>query len=141
MKQALSILVICVICFCCKKHASSALTINWPCDITMDSTALANGILGSWNWTKSTGQDGKIHPADKNIKVTFNTNATYTVKENATIITQGTWKVEAASSSQWQLNLSEPNQYLRGWASVCQNQIAFLDGYIDGPDNYFEKGD
>ena len=127
-----------LILFSCKKHAADANPF-WPCDIyNSDSTYIATKIVGSWKWTKYSCSTGNLMTADKNIRVTFNSNATFTVLENSSVIVQGTWSLKSAASNEWQLNLTGPSEYLKGFIMFCNNQVAFIDSYVDGCNHYFE---
>ena len=94
MKNVLLLITICLIILSCKKNNDRVL---WECTNPgfSDSATISNKIIGSWLWTKQLCGDGagSILIANKNIKITFNTNATFTVYENFTILTQGNWSL------------------------------------------------
>jgi hypothetical protein len=54
-----------------------------------DSTAIAAKLIGSWTWKKqSIANTNKFRNADKNIKVTFNADATFSMTENSNVVLQ-----------------------------------------------------
>ena len=140
MKFYFLILTICLIAFSCKRTKQDLIC---ECDNAafLDSTAISNKIPGAWLWTKKRCWDGngKILFANKNVKVNFNTNRTFTVAENGSIITIGNWDLIFVDTYIWGLKLSAPSEYLYGRISFCNNQVMFNDSYIDGCDNVFSK--
>ncbi len=141
MRHIFLSLTICFILFSCKKDI---LDINsfWQCNSSqnLDSTAISNKIVGSWTWAKqSCFWTGKTKTADKKIKVTFNSNATFTILKNSSIITQGNWKLNTIDSNMWGLDLTPSSDYLYGRILFCNDQVLFNDSYRDGCDNLFEK--
>ena len=126
----------------CKKEK---LDINsfWQCNQSqnLDTTAISSKLFGSWNWSKQICGDGagKVKNADKNIKVTFRTDRSFSLDENATSLTRGTWKLKQVDGKSWGLDLSSTSEYLYGRILFCNNQVLFNDSYIDGCDNLFTK--
>jgi hypothetical protein len=126
----------------CKKDK---LDINsfWQCNQlqNLDTAAISSKLIGSWNWYKQICGDGadKLRTADKNIKVTFRTDHSFSVNENAVLLTQGTWKVVQLDGNSWGLDLSSRSEYLYGRILFCHNQVLFNNSYIDGCDNLFNK--
>ncbi|MES1226806.1 MAG: hypothetical protein ABUT20_65640 [Bacteroidota bacterium] len=140
MKLACLSLVIGVIFFACKKNTSvKSLAINWPCDIIEDSAIITNHLPGSWKWVKYTCNTDQVNPADKETEVTFYANGTFKVEENSAIITQGSWHLKKLDTSNWGLDLTAPSEYLKGFVIFCDNQVAFINSYVDGCNNYFEE--
>jgi len=140
MKQALLSLAIGLLLFSCKKNAEDQPF--WQCGTpqSLDSTSISSKIAGSWTLIKQRwGSNGKVVMADKNIKVTFNSNSTYTVLEDSAILAQGNWSLKILFDNWWGLNLTSPSSYLNGFISFCNNQVLFSDNYLDGNDNLFEK--
>lgn len=140
MKQVFLLLTICLIFLSCKKNNDRTL---WECGNSqfLDSAVISNKIIGSWVWTKQLCGDGNgdIMTADKSIKMTFNANATFTVLQNSSILTQGNWKLKIVDSNVWELDLTSSSEYLHGRILFCNNQIMFNDSYKDGCDNVFVK--
>jgi hypothetical protein len=125
----------------CKKNELDIAEI-WHCNNAqqLDSAAIIVKITGSWKWTKqSCFWTSKTTKADKDTKVTFNPNASFTVTENSSIITQGNWGIKRIDNNNWGLNLSSASTYLYGLILFCDNQLLFNDSIIDGCDNLFEK--
>ena len=126
----------------CKKEK---LDINyyWQCNQSqnLDTTAISLKLFGSWKWSKQVCGDGagEVKNADKNIKVTFRTDRTFSVEENAISLTQGTWKLIKVDGNSWGLDMSSPSEYLYGRILFCSNEILFNERYIDGCDNLFNK--
>ena len=142
MRHTLLCLTIIAGLIACKKEK---LDINafWQCNQSqnLDTTAISSKLLGSWSWSKQVCGDGagKIKNADKNIKVTFRTDRTFSVDENAISLTQGTWKLVKVDSNSWELDLSSQSEYLYGRILFCNNQVLYNDSYRDGCDNLFNK--
>jgi len=115
----------------------------WNCNQTqnLDTSAISSKLIGSWNWSKQACGDGagKSKTADKNIKVTFRTDRTFYVNENATLLTQGNWKLVQVDGNSWGLDLSSTSEYLYGRILFCDNQVLFNNSYRDGCDNLFAK--
>jgi len=139
MRQVLLVLTICLIFLSCKKSNDRTL---WECNNSpfLDSATISNKIIGSWIWTKQVCADGTgdVTAATKNIKITFNSNATFTVYQNSGILSQGNWKLVLVDNNAWGL---EPtlNIFLFGRILFCNNKVMFNDSYIDGCDNVFAK--
>ena len=134
------ILTICLITFSCKKAKKDTL---WECDNVqfLDSATISNKIIDSWVWTKQLCGDGNagVITATKNIKITFNANATFIVYQNSAILTQGNWSLILVDINAWGFNLTSLSEYLYGRILFCNNQVMFNDSYIDGCDNVFSK--
>ncbi len=106
----------------------------------LDSTAIANKLTGNWRWKKqSCYWTAQTKKADKDVKVIFNTNRTFTVSQNDIIIAQGTWRLKIVDSNMYGLDLSQFSEYLNGRILFCNNEILFNDSYRDGCDNLFGK--
>lgn len=115
----------------------------WGCNQSqnLDTIVISSKLIGSWDWSKQACGDGagKTRTADKNIKLTFRTDRTFSVNENAAILTQGTWKLVQVDGNSWSLGLSSASEYLNGRILFCDNQALFNDSYRDGCDNLFNK--
>ena len=133
------ILTICLIFLSCEKNNRTL----WECGNSqfLDSTVISNKILGSWRWTKQLCGDGagSILIANKNIKIIFDANTTFSVLENSSILTQGNWKLKIVDSNIWGLDLNSTSEYLYGRILFCNNNVMFNNSYIDGCDNVFVK--
>ena len=132
--------MICLLFLSCKKNNDRTL---WECGNSqfLDSAVNSNKIIGSWLWTKQLCGDGagSILIANKNIKITFNANATFAVLENSAIITQGNWKLQTVDGNIWGLDLTSSSEYLYGRILFCDKKLMFNDSYKDGCDNVFVK--
>ena len=141
MKLILLVLTVCTGIISCKKNTPDFSSF-WQCNNSqnLDSTSITDKLLGSWTWTEqSCYWTGKTTKADKDIKVTFNSNTTFTVRENSAIISQSNWKLKIVDSNMWGLDLTTPSLYLYGRLLFCNNQVLFNDSYRDGCDNLFVK--
>jgi hypothetical protein len=141
MRLIIIILILTLILNSCKKE-----TINlnefWQCNKSqnLDTIAIANKLTGSWTWRKqSCSSSGKTILADKIVKVTFNSNRTFSLSENAIIVTQGNWKLKIVDSNIYGLDLTPQSEYLYGRILFCNDEVLFNDSYIDGCDNLFCK--
>ena len=141
MKISLFLLAL-TLFFSCSKKDTIDVPAFWQCNKNqnLDSTAIANKLLGSWVWAKqSCWDDNKVRAADKNVIVNFNINGNFNKVENGTVITQGTWKLKIVDSNMYGLELTQPSQYLHGRILFCDNEVLFNDSYRDGCDNVFNK--
>ena len=142
MRLALFCLTILAGLISCKKE-NIDLNSFWECNKSqnLDTTAISVKLVGSWTWAKqSCFWEGKTKSADRNIKVTFNNNHTFSINENSNTLTQGTWKIVQVDGNSWEFDLSSPGEYLYGRILFCNNQVLFNDSYRDGCDNVFNKG-
>ena len=141
MKQVLLSATIYLVLLACKKQSSDdAIKINWPCDLIEDSIATSRQLEGSWKWINYVCQ-ARVNKADKDIKVTFNSNGTYIVQENSAVVDQGSWQLKSANTDLFILDLSSSVSYLKGFVFFCENRVLFADEYEGGCNNYFEKTD
>ena len=142
MRFTLFFLTILTVLSACKKDKLDIGSF-WVCNKSqnLDTTAISSKLIGSWNWCKQVCGDGsgKTKNADKNIQVTFRANRTFSVNENASLLTQGTWKLVQVDSTSWGVDLSSASEYLYGRILFCNNQVLFNDSYRDGCDNLFNK--
>jgi hypothetical protein len=141
MRPTLILMTICAVIISCKKEPLD-INLFWQCNNSqnLDSASISNKLTGSWTWTKqSCFWSGKTTNADKNVKVIFNSNATFSVSENTNIVTHGSWKLTIVDSNMWGLDLTSPSDYLYGRIIFCENQVLFNNSYIDGCDNLFFK--
>ena len=105
----------------------------------LDSAAISTRLNGTWTWKQqSIPNTNKFKDADKNITVTFDTDSTFIIKENSNVVIQGSWKLIDYTSF-YGLQTEPFNQYVYGAVYFCDNQLLFMDSYVDGPDNLFER--
>jgi hypothetical protein len=100
----------------CKKEKAD-INYFWQCSMSqnLDSQAISNKLAGSWTWTKqSCFWTNIIKSADRNIKVSFDSNATFSVYENSNTLKQGTWKLKQVDGNIVGLDLFSPSEYLYG---------------------------
>ncbi len=142
MRLIVMYLVLIIILFACKKEQKIDNNSIWQCNQSqnLDSTLVSSKLIGTWKcekrscfWTNTT------ELAKKNVIVTFKSDRSFFVTENAVIITQGNWKVVSEDSTSWGLNLSSPSEYLYGRILFCDNLVLFNNSYVDGCDNLFKK--
>lgn len=141
MKSILLLSAICLIVFACDKNGSDN-QLLWQCsdNKNLDSTATATAIVGSWRLIQQRlGSTGKVVMAEKVVVATFNADATFTVRENSSVTTQGNWKLLMFSNNMWALDLTSQSNYLYGAISFCNDKVLFTDSFVDGNDNLFEK--
>src|SRR5947209_5377706 len=119
MKPLLLLLSICLLLFSCKKDASGN-QLLWPCDIiqNLDSATTATNLIGAWRLVQQrSGWTGEVVMANKKVIVTFNSDSTFTVRENSSITVRGNWKLYMFSDKTWALDLTSPSNYLYGFIS------------------------
>jgi hypothetical protein len=142
MRFTLFFLTISIVLSACKKDKLDIGSF-WDCSKSqsLDTIAISSKLFGSWNWSKQVCGEGagKTRAADKEIKVTFKTDRTFSVNESATLLAQGTWKLVQVDATSWGLELSSSSAYLNGRILFCDNQVLFNDSYRDGCDNLFNR--
>lgn len=114
----------------------------WKCNESqsLDSSAISNKIVGTWRWTKqSCYWTGKTTKADKEIRLVFNGNNSYSVTEGSNTISQGTWQVKKEDTNSWTVEPSVSNEYMRGRILFCRDELLYNHSYIDGCDNLFVR--
>jgi hypothetical protein len=130
-----------ILFFACKRNEINIQKIR-KCNQAqnLDSSAIHDKLIGTWKWDKQACfSSNKTKKADKNIQVTFNTNATFYVKENEQVITEGNWEIVVEDRTKWGLKLSQATPYFYGAILFCKQQVLFNDSYRDGCDNLFIK--
>lgn len=128
----------------CKKDkpAKSELQAMIACSMTkkLDSTAITATLNGSWIWKKqSIANTSEFRNADKDIKVTFNADSTFSLTENSNITMHGTWKLIYPRENEYSIRTDQYNQYVGGFVYFCDNQLLLVNSFVDGVDNLFEK--
>ena len=115
----------------------------WQCSKSMnlDTGEISNKLIGSWTLSEQAcGDYGEFKKVYKNIKVTFNNDYSFSVKENFDTRSQGTWKLKQLDGNSWGLDLSSTTEYLNGRILFCDSRLLFNDSYRDACDNLFKKG-
>ncbi|MEJ7823438.1 MAG: hypothetical protein WKF85_14030 [Chitinophagaceae bacterium] len=123
----------------CKKDIDIISFSNCNNSQGLDSATIAMKLSSSWLWSKQSCDGVGTRKADKNIKIIFNSIGTFSILENSIAIAQGTWKLKNIGGNLYELNLSQPSQYLYGRILFCDKQVLFNDSYRDGCDNLFTK--
>ncbi len=116
----------------------------WDCHKSqeLDSIKLASKLVGAWTWKKQACYwGGKTVYADKDLQVTFTGNRICILRENSSIVSQGSWKLKAVDSNMFVLDLEHSSIYLHGIILLCNGEVVFSDSYIDGCDYLFTKVD
>ena len=105
----------------------------------LDSAGTAWKLLGNWKWEKrDCPGTNQTSPADKNVYAYFQ-DSVFTVKQDTTTLTYGTWKLVQLGSNIYQLEMYPPNLYLYGQILFCEDEVLFNDSYRDGCDHLFGK--
>jgi hypothetical protein len=133
---------IAILCSC--KKIKINLDSYYECsrNISGDSTAISQKLIGSWRWiSKSCFWEGRLKPANKKMIVTFNNNQTFLISENGNTIAQGSWKLVVADGSFWGIESSASGDYIIGRILFCKDELLFSDSYRDGCDKLFRKVD
>lgn len=141
MKISLAVIAtVFVICACKKEQIDVNSFIQCHNIQNLDSTAISNKLVGSWEWVKTyCANSGKPKKADRTLVLTFNSNATFTLVENSNPIAQGIWKLKIVDNNLWGLDLTTLSNYLYGRIFFCDNQVLFNNSYVDGCDNLFTR--
>jgi hypothetical protein len=125
----------------CKKDKLDLISF-WQCNksLNLDTTAISNKLVGSWTLSKQKcGDFGETKKASKNIKVTFQNDYSFSVKENSITESQGTWKLKRVDADTWVLDLSLTSEYLYGDILFCDNLLLLNDNHRDGCANLFKR--
>ncbi len=142
MKQTLLIIASCLLFLSCKKNTpDEQLFQNCKNPQYLDSATITTKLAGSWTLIKiCLGCSGKIVATSKPIKVTFNSDSTYSLFEDSSVIAHRNWKLIPMSENMWGLDLTpDSSWYLYGYISFCDDQVLFSYSILDGNDNLFEK--
>lgn len=140
MRPAFFLMLIVFLCACDKNK--QGFNTFWRCGQTQfpDSTFISANLIGSWVWNQQyCFWTNDVKQANKYVKVTFNQDQTFSLKEGPNTVSQGTWKLILVDVNAWGLDLSSPVEYLDGRILFCKDQVLFNDSYIDGCDNKFNK--
>lgn len=107
--------------------------------LSSDSASLSTLLVGSWNWKYfSVPYTAIFNEADKSIMAEFKPDKTFIVKENSTVIAQGTWSLQN-NGSYTDLSTSVINEYIGGPISICGDKLFFRKSFFDGSDHVFVK--
>ena len=112
-----------------------------------DSTTVTNKLIGTWDWQEqSCMNSSSAASAIKVVKATFSSSGIFSVIENASVISQGNWKVNmigsnffAVDSSALELYIDVPSSYIYGLIFLCDNQLLLCGSYADGCNTLFKK--
>lgn len=124
----------------CKKDKPIG-KVDWKCHEgeQLDSAQLAARMVGSWKWKiLYCPWPNDTTTADKDVLVKFDSDGTYTLKENSSTRGNGTWKL-TSSGQGFYLEGSISNSYLNGEIVSCENMLQFTMSYVDGCDHIFER--
>lgn len=104
-----------------------------------DSASLSTLLVGSWAWTYYTKPYTAIFiQADKSITAVFNADKSFVVKENSTVLAQGTWSIRK-NGTYADLETSIINEYVGGPISICGDKLLFSKSFFDGSDYLFVR--
>ncbi len=111
--------------------------------VLTDSLAIHTQLIGVWTWTEmSCSFSANPNPtlADKDVTVTFNSNSTYSILENSTIVAQGTWEVLKGLDGYYiSVQNLETVHYLGGGILIYENELLADASADDGCKNLFIK--
>jgi hypothetical protein len=128
----------------CKKDTLLVIDIGSLAECTrsqhFDSTKLAAKLMGSWRWMETSSESGP-GKADKDIKVTFTSAGKFTLTENSTILSRGSWQLKNDDSGGFELETDHLGSMLYGHILLCEDKLLFNDSYRDGFDNLFTRSE
>lgn len=141
MKYFFVLLVVCTLPFSCKKSIVTNQFLQCDKAQTFDSTITSGKLVGTWKLIKQRyGSNGKVAVPEEKVTVTFNSNATFKIWKNSTVMTEGNWRIKKLNDK-WALDMDPFNYYLDGVILFCNNQVVFSANFYDGNDNLYEKTD
>jgi len=133
--------------FNCTKESSKDDSFG-TCDadgIFEDSLSTSKLLVGSWRWTKSDcglcSPDSSPKEANKVVIASFNTDRTFSVTEDAVLLTEGTWQVEKFDSNNFYFSLDPRPPYLDGTIRVCATELLSDARAGDGAAYLFLRAD
>ncbi|MBK8699237.1 MAG: hypothetical protein IPN29_06690 [Saprospiraceae bacterium] len=107
-----------------------------------DTTYIHNHLIGKWKWyyircfwfpEKANGSEFK------GLYLEFKADNTLVVSQNGVVTQTSSWKIEDLHAGYYGID-TQPLMYLTpGIIAFCENELAFLDSYVDGCDNYFVR--
>jgi hypothetical protein len=131
MRSALLLLTICLAFFSCKKNGmDSADILACHQSQNFDSTAVANRVTGEWLFSSRFCY--KVTPSTLmplEVKATINTNGSFIVTQQKSIVEQGNWTLKPLGTGFWGFQLSSPSEYLNGRIIFCENKVLFNTTY------------
>ncbi len=126
----------------CRKNLDTGYYYNCHREQNLDSTGIANRLIGSWTWKEQYGiNDKKSHKAGKTVIVIFNMNGSFSFSQNGTVTNQGSWSL-TGSGDQYALQLvggTGAYNYLGGSIYFCGSEVLFAGRASDTSDNLFAK--
>jgi hypothetical protein len=107
--------------------------------LNSDSASLAGLAVGSWNLELYTKPYTAVFiKAERPVKATFNADQSFVVKENSTVIAQGTWSLRK-NGTYVDMEISNINEYIGGPISICGDKLLFSKSFFDGSDYLFVR--
>lgn len=103
---------------------------------------ISANIEGTWVWVSKAciGRGGsETFSAGKYVVITFNDGGLYKVFEDSKLVSEGTWTLSQSGNDAWNIVTTSPTTYLHGNVWLCNNEVVFSSGYVDGCDYYFTK--
>lgn len=115
----------------------------WNCGVVsaLDSLQIMNRLPGNWQWLQRTcfATGAQVTTADRDIRLQFQPDGKYFVRESGVVITEGNWSIRRTMDNNWTLVVSQPSEFLYGLIYFCSTMVQFADSYVDGCDHMFGK--
>lgn len=97
-------------------------------------------IEGTWVWENlNCPQTQTSSQPDKYVVIDFNDGGLYKVFENSKLISEGDWSLESDGLEGWLIIASDPNEYIKGYAYICGNELVLTTAHLDGCNYYFKR--
>lgn len=98
-------------------------------------------IEGTWVWESLTcPQTQTTSLPDKYVVIDFNDGGLYKVYENSKLISEGDWTLQSdGTTTGWLIVASSPNEYIKGYVYLCNNELVLTTAHLDGCSYYFKR--
>lgn len=109
---------------------------------TWDSLAVARQLTGTWKWKAEIAAE-YYYVTDKyeGLTVIFYPDKAVRLYEDDVFLEQATWSLESAWKNTYQLRLDQniPPLYSMSIIYLCEEEVMFSLGHLDGSSHYFQK--
>lgn len=136
----IAITIITLICSCKKDKEQTIQEEYLECsqNALADTTLIAGRLAGNWRLAGASCRSYGNKEFIENVRVTFLSNRTYTVKKNGHVVSEGSWHFGEWGGA-WSLQTSEISQYFSGAILMCDKILVFSAIPVDGCNYYFRK--
>lgn len=139
MRLFLLVLTVTIFILSCKKNNQSIQEEYLAClqNALDDTTLIAGRLAGNWKLDAQSCRFGTTEQTG-NIRISFSSNRTFTVRKDGVVVTEGTWYFRDWGGA-WSLQTDEFVPYFGGAIMMCDKILVFSAMPVDGCNYYFRK--